>query len=91
MLLAKTDEEAETNYMASGLVAHRQSLAYTARDLSQQVAANLVGSPNTVIEKIEKLKSIGVDHCSALMIPANTLAEMNDQIEWFAHDVMAKV
>ena len=74
--------------MKSGLVAHRQSLAYTGRDLSHQVIANLVGSPQTVIGKIEKLKSIGVDHCSALMIPANTLSEMNEQIEWFAQDVM---
>jgi probable F420-dependent oxidoreductase len=91
MLLGRTDEEAEAKYMASGLVAHRQSLAYTGRDLSHQVKANLVGSPATVIEKVEKLKSIGVDHCSALMIPANTVAEMNEQIEWFARDVMANV
>jgi probable F420-dependent oxidoreductase len=88
MLLANTDEEAEAKYMKSGLVAHRQSLAYTGRDLSHQVIANLIGSPQTVIGKIEKLKSIGVDHCSALMIPANTLSEMNEQIEWFAQDVM---
>ena len=91
MLLANTDEEAEAAYMASGLVAHRRSLAYTGRDLSHQVKANLVGSPATVIEKVEKLKSIGVDHCSALMIPANSIAEMNEQIEWFARDVMAKI
>jgi probable F420-dependent oxidoreductase len=91
MLLAKTDEEAEASYMASGLVAHRQSLAYTGRDLSHQVIANLVGSPDTVLEKIEKLRSIGVDHCSALMIPVDTLSEMNEQIEWFAQDVMPGV
>lgn len=91
MLLAKTDEEAEAQYMASGLVAHRKSLAYTGRDLSQQVTANLVGSPDTVLKKIAHLKSIGVDHCCALMIPVDTVSEMNDQIEWFAGEVMAKV
>jgi len=91
LLLAKTDEEAEAKYMASGLVAHRKSLAYTGRDLSQQVTANLVGAPDTVIEKIAHLKSIGVDHCCALMIPADSIDEMNEQIEWFAVDVMAKV
>jgi len=91
LLLAKTDEEAEVKYMASGLVAHRKSLAYTGRDLSQQVTANLVGSPDTVIEKITHLKSIGVDHCCALMIPANSVAEMNEQIEWFAQDVMTRI
>lgn len=90
MLLAKTDEEAEAKYMQSGLVAHRESLAYTGRDLSHQVTANLVGSPDTVIEKIETLRSMGVDHCSALMIPVDTTAEMNEQIEWFATDVMPR-
>jgi len=88
MLLAKTDAEAEAQYMASGLVAHRISLNYTGRDLSQQVTANLVGSPATVIEKIGAFKEIGVDHCCALMIPVDDVSAMNDQIAWFAADVM---
>jgi hypothetical protein len=41
-------EEAEKHYMASGLVAHRKSLAYTGGDLSRQVVANLVGSPDLI-------------------------------------------
>ena len=77
--------------MESGLVAHRVSLAYTGRDLGHQVVANLVGSPDVILEKIEKLRKIGVDHCSALMFPANSVGEMNEQIEWFASDVMTKV
>jgi probable F420-dependent oxidoreductase len=89
--IAKTMEEAERIYMASGLVAHRKSLAYTGRDLSQQVVANLVGSPDVILEKIAYLRSIGVDHCCALMVPANSMAELTDQIEWFAADVMKRV
>lgn len=87
----KTLEAAEKRYMESGLVAHRVSLAYTGRDLSHQVVANLVGSPDVILEKVAKLKEIGIDHCSALMFPANSVNEMNDQVEWFAKDVMAKV
>jgi probable F420-dependent oxidoreductase len=87
----RTLEAAEKRYMESGLVAHRQSLAYTGRDLSHQVVANLVGSPEVILEKIAKLRSIGVDHCSALMFPANSVAEMDEQVEWFATEVMAKV
>ncbi len=86
----KTMEAAEKRYMESGLVAHRESLAYTGRDLSHQVKANLVGSPDVILEKVAKLKEIGVDHCSALMFPANSVQEMDEQIEWFASDVMAK-
>ncbi|MBI3516973.1 MAG: TIGR03619 family F420-dependent LLM class oxidoreductase [Proteobacteria bacterium] len=82
--LAKTAEAAEQRYMASDLVAHRISLNYTGRDLSQQVTANLVGSPELVREKVGQLAEIGVDHCCALMFPADTVAEMREQIEWFA-------
>jgi probable F420-dependent oxidoreductase len=89
--IGKTLEAAEKRYMESGLVAHRVSLSYTGRDLSHQVVANLVGSPDVILEKIDKLRSIGVDHCSALMFPTDTVAEMNEQVEWFATDVMAKV
>jgi probable F420-dependent oxidoreductase len=89
--VGKTLEEAEKRYMESGLVAHRVSLAYTGRDLSHQVIANLVGSPDVILEKVDKLRKIGIDHCSALMFPADTVSEMNEQIEWFASDVMKKV
>ena len=47
--------------LSTGLVAHRQSLAYTGHDLSQQVVANLVGSPELIREKIEVLRGIGID------------------------------
>jgi probable F420-dependent oxidoreductase len=87
----KTLEAAERRYMESGLVAHRKSLAYTGRDLSHQVIANLVGSPDVILEKIATLKSIGIDHASALMFPANSVAEFDEQVEWFATEVMAKV
>lgn len=87
----KTLEAAKARYMASGLVAHRRSLAYTGRDLGHQVVANLVGSPDVILEKIATLKAIGVDHCCALMFPAASLGEMNEQIEWFATDVMGKL
>jgi probable F420-dependent oxidoreductase len=88
--IAKTMEEAERIYMESGLVAHRKSLAYTGRDLSQQVVANLVGSPDVILEKIDYLKSIGVDHCSALMVPANSMSEFDEQIEWFAEAILPR-
>jgi len=53
--------------------------------------ANLVGSPDVILEKLAKLAAIGVDHCSALMFPVNSVAEMDEQVEWFATEVMARV
>lgn len=86
--VARTMEDAERAYMASGLVAHRKSLAYTGRDLSRQVDANLVGSPDVIREKVARLEAIGVQHCSALMFPTETVSEMLEQMQWLAETVM---
>jgi probable F420-dependent oxidoreductase len=86
--IGRTLEEAQARHMASGLAAHRRSLAYTGRDLSQQIAANLVGSPDIILEKISRLADIGVDHCCALMFPVASVAEMDEQVEWFATEIM---
>lgn len=91
ILLGKTNEEAEKTYMQSGLVAHRVSLAYTGRDPMHQVTANLVGSPSSVIEKIQTLRKMGVDHCAAMVVAVNTLQEYNEQVQWFAEEVMPHV
>jgi probable F420-dependent oxidoreductase len=85
--VAKTMEEAEARYMASDLVAHRVSLNYTGRDLSKQVVANLIGSPDVIRGKVAGLKAIGVQHCSALMFPASDLGEYREQLAWFAEVV----
>lgn len=90
LTIAKTDEAAEARYMKSGLVAHRTSLAYTGRDLSRQVEANLVGSPATILEKVARLEAIGVQHCCALMIPADSVSEMLDQMQRFAEEVVQR-
>ena len=89
--IARSLEEAETRYLRSGLVAHRRSLAYTGRDLGQQTTANLVGSPDVIVEKVSRLAGIGVQHCCALMFPADTVDEMLEQVQWFAEDVMARM
>jgi probable F420-dependent oxidoreductase len=85
--LDRTMEAAEARYMASDLVAHRVSLAYTGRDLSQQVVANLIGSPDVIREKVAGLAAIGVQHCCGLMFPAKDLGEYREQIAWFAEVV----
>ena len=47
-------------------------------------------APDVILEKVAKLRDMGVDHCCALMFPAHSIAEMDEQIEWFAKDVMAQ-
>jgi hypothetical protein len=48
------------------------------------VTANLVGSPDLIREKIAGLAAIGVDHACGLMIPADSIGELEEQIGWFA-------
>ena len=91
LLVGKTQEAAERSYMQSGLVAHRVSLAHTGRDPVHQVTANLVGSPQSIIQKIHQLGAMGVDHCAAMAVAVNTQAELIEQLHWFAEEVMPHV
>ncbi|MGE0798683.1 MAG: hypothetical protein AB7G13_05110 [Lautropia sp.] len=36
------------------------------------------------------LRGIDIRHCCAPMFPTDGVSEMDDQIEWFAADVMAR-
>jgi probable F420-dependent oxidoreductase len=89
--IGKTQEEAERTYMKSGLVAHRISLAHTGRDPAHQVTGNLVGSPQTIIDKVQQLMAMGVDHCAAMAVAVNTQAEFVEQLHWFAEEIMPHV
>jgi probable F420-dependent oxidoreductase len=91
LLVGKTQEAAEKTYMQSGLVAHRVSLAHTGRDPVHQVTANLVGSPQSIIDKIHRLEAMGVDHCAAMAVAVNTQAELLEQLHCFAEEVMPHV
>ena len=91
LLIGKSDEQAVATYMKSGLVAHRVSLAHTGRDPAHQVTGNLVGSPQSIIDKIQQLKAMGVDHCAAMALAVNSKAEYVEQLHWFAEDVMPHV
>jgi probable F420-dependent oxidoreductase len=91
LLVGKTQETAEQTYMKSGLVAHRVSLAHTGRDPAHQVTANLVGAPQSIIDKIHQLKAMGVDHCAAMAVAVNTQEELLEQMHWFAEEVMPHI
>jgi len=91
LLVGKSQEAAEKTYMRSGLVAHRVSLAHTGRDPVHQVTANLVGSAQSIIDKIHRLKTMGVDHCAAMAVAVNSQVELIEQLHWFAEDVMPHV
>ena len=86
--VARTHEEACERYLNTGMVHHRRSLATsTGRDASKALDNNLIGSPAAILEKLGRLEKIGVDHCSATMLPTASVDEMLEQMEFLATEV----
>ena len=87
-MLGRTPEDAAARYRKTGMVQHRRSLAHTGRDPALAEAHNLIGSPASVLDKLRFLADAGVDHLCALQFPHDSVAEMLEQMEWLAHDVI---
>lgn len=88
VVLGRTPEEAAERYRRTGMVAHRRSLAHSGRDPALAEDNNLIGSPASVLEKLDFLAQSGVDHVCALQFPHDSVDEMLEQMEWFARDVI---
>jgi probable F420-dependent oxidoreductase len=88
VMLGRTPEEAAARYRKTGMVQHRRSLAHSGRDPALAEANNLIGSPASLLEKLTFLADAGVDHLCALQFPHDSVAEMSEQMEWLARDVV---
>ncbi len=88
LVIGRTPEEAAARYRATGMVQHRRSLAHSGRDPALAEANNLIGSPQSLTDKLAFLDDAGVDHVCAIQFPHDSVTEMLEQMEWFARDVM---
>ena len=88
LVIGRTPEEAAARYRTTGMVQHRRSLAHSGRDPALAEANNLVGSPQSLTDKLAFLEAAGVDHVCAIQFPHDSVTEMLEQMEWFARDVM---
>jgi alkanesulfonate monooxygenase SsuD/methylene tetrahydromethanopterin reductase-like flavin-dependent oxidoreductase (luciferase family) len=89
--LGATDAKARETFLKSSFDLFRTSLKSTMTkgvDLDAYLDTNLVGSPDTVCEKIDQFGRAGVEHFTALLFVANTVDEMRDQMRLFAREVM---
>lgn len=85
--LAGTHEAAVEHYRKS-----RQGQFRTRRlDLDTVLAANWIGTPDEVVEKIAGVKKEGITHFNVLHIAGDTFEEMVEQMERFAHEVIPNV
>lgn len=89
--LGKTQEEAVAKYKASQQYRHMLSLASSTMqnlDMEDVASRDLIGTPQTVSERIAAYLAAGVNNFPALLFTANTLEEFYDEMQWFAQDVM---
>ena len=87
-VVARTQEEAERRYLDSAMVQHRVSLSYTGRDPGLAMANNLIGSPDILLERLDRLHEAGVDHLAATSFCVNSPSEMSEQVHFFAEEVL---
>jgi alkanesulfonate monooxygenase SsuD/methylene tetrahydromethanopterin reductase-like flavin-dependent oxidoreductase (luciferase family) len=88
--IAATHEGALRRYEESRFARHRRERDRSGRDLSLVTASNLVGSADSIREKVAVLAAAGVDECAALAFPAETQDELVEQWREFAEAVFAR-
>lgn len=91
--IGKSHEDALALFQNSQMFNHLVSLSGTT--LKDQVAAgfdfseiDLIGTGAEIIEKIEVLREAGATHISGLLFPANSIAELREQMQRFAEEVI---
>lgn len=91
----KSHTDASARFKKSQMYQHLVSLSGTT--LKDQVKAgidfeemDLIGTPEEIVEKVQKYESVGVDHISGILFTANSVSELKDQMQMFAEGVISK-
>ena len=88
LCLARTREEAAIAYRESRFGQYR---AARGLDLDRQIAANWVGTPESVAAKIGMVIEQGIDHFNVLHIVGDTLDARFEQMRMFIDDVVPRL
>jgi len=92
MVLCLGDDAADAvaRFRRSQVYEHLVSLRNTTLkgiDIDAYVSENLIGDPATVTDRIAALAGAGAGHLAGMIVVANTVDEMLDQMERFAAEV----
>ena len=87
MSLASSHEGAVARYPAS----RAGQFALRRLDAERAVAANWVGTPDAVIEKLHRSVVVGITHFRIANVAGDSSAAMMEQMEMFATEVMPRV
>jgi len=89
--LGRTADDAQARFRRSQLYHHLESLQRSTlrgQDLREVTAHDLIGTPPQVLDKIGEFARVGVTHLAALVFTSNSVAEMEEQMHWFAEEVI---
>jgi probable F420-dependent oxidoreductase len=92
--VAKTREAALARFRQSQMNKHLTSLRKSTLKEQSTLShedINLIGTPAVIIERALALKAAGVTHLLGLYFAANTVAELLDQMQMFAEDVVPHI
>lgn len=92
--VGKNKEEAMARFRQSQLYNHLVSLRASTLKNQAHLSMediNLIGSVDDVIEKVERVREVGVNHLLGMIIAANDLSEFGDQMQLFAEQVIPRV
>ena len=88
LLLAKTREAAVAAYRRSRFGRYR---AMRGLDLDRQIAANWIGTAESVASMIGAVMEQGIDHFNVLHVVADSLEERFEQMRMFMEDVVPRL
>ncbi len=89
--MGKTHDQALKRFKASRMYTHLHTLrASTLRDedTTQLIEANLIGTPQTIIDRIGVLKDVGVTMLASQSFLSPNVEDMMEHIQFFAEEVM---
>ncbi len=88
--IAPAEREAVESFERSGIYRHLLSLhRSTLKGIDPQIhkTVNLIGTPDTICDRVAALQAAGADHLCGLLFVAERLPEMAERIELFASRV----
>jgi probable F420-dependent oxidoreductase len=92
--VGKTHEAAVARYKQSQM--HKHLLSLSKSTLKGQAGLsmediNLIGEPDTIVEKVHRFKDAGVTHLLGLYFAANDVQELLDQMQLFAEEITPRI
>jgi alkanesulfonate monooxygenase SsuD/methylene tetrahydromethanopterin reductase-like flavin-dependent oxidoreductase (luciferase family) len=92
--MGRTHEAAVARFRKSRMYVHLITLAAStmkSQDLDALEENNLIGTPDEVVERLQRLEDVGVTSIAAMSFLSESVEIMADDMQRFAEDIMPKL